>query len=40
MTIKRRADFPDFSTRDTLTVIMGLEPLPKKEMLALLSRKL
>ena len=40
MTIKRRADFPDFSTRDTLTVIMGPEPLPKKDFLALLARKL
>ncbi|MBR2695009.1 MAG: barstar family protein [Thermoguttaceae bacterium] len=40
MTMKKIADFPEFSTRDSLTVIMGREPLPKKEFLALLARKL
>ena len=40
MAIKKITDFPEFSSRSCLTVIMGLEPLPKKDFLALLARKL
>ena len=40
MTLKKIADFPEFETRCSLTLIMGLEPLPKKDFLALLAKKL
>lgn len=40
MAIKKVTDFPEFSSRSCLTVIMGLEPLSKKDFLALLARKL
>ena len=40
MTLKKIADFPEFETRSSLTLIMGLEPLSKKDFLALLAKKL
>ena len=40
MTIQKIADFPEFETRSSLTLIMGLEPLSKKDFLALLAKKL
>ena len=40
MTLRKIADFPEFETRTSLTLIMGPEPLSKKDFLALLAKKL
>ncbi|MBQ3389119.1 MAG: barstar family protein [Thermoguttaceae bacterium] len=40
MALKKIADFPEFETRSSLTLIMGQEPLSKKDFLALLAKKL
>lgn len=40
MAVRYITDFPVFKTRSSLTVIMGVAPLPKKEFLDLIARKL